>query len=334
MGITAKELAEKLGISAAAVSMALNGKPGVSDETRRRIMEAAEQFGYDFTHVNRKKYKDGSIYFVIYKKSGVIVNDMPFFSQLQEGIVRGCQQSGYRHKVFYSYAGDIERRGINELKAPDCAGMIILATEMTAEDCAMLESLNTSVVLVDNYFDTLPCDAVLMNNVQGSYLATRYLIRKYRAQPGYLRSNLRINNFVERADGFYRAIREHGMSSSRSVVHALPPTVMGAYQDMEEILQRGDPLARCYFADNDLIAAGAAMALQDAGKSIPGDVALVGFDDMPVSTNTKPALTTVRVPIGSIGELAAHQLVRRIENPGLPTVRAQISVELIERESS
>lgn len=197
------------------------------------------------------------------------------------------------------------------------------------EDCPVLESLGTPLVLVDNYFDTLPCDAVLMNNVQGGYLAPRYLIRKYRVQPGYLRSNLRINNFVECADGFYRVIREHGMSSSRSVVHALPPTVMGAYQDMEEIIQRGDPLARCYFADNDLIAVGTAMALQDTRKSIPGDVALVGFDNMTVSANIKPSLTNVRVPIGSIGELVAHRLIQRIENPSMPNYKAEVTTQLV-----
>ena len=70
MSITAKELAKKLNLSAAAVSMALNGKPGVSTETRKLVREAAEQYGYDFTRISEKHQTTGSIYFVIYKKHG------------------------------------------------------------------------------------------------------------------------------------------------------------------------------------------------------------------------------------------------------------------------
>lgn len=76
------------------------------------------------------------------------------------------------------------------------------------------------------------------------------------------------------------------------------------------------------------------MALQDAGRTIPGDVALVGFDDMPVSTNIKPALTTVQVPIGNIGELAAHRLIQRIENPSMPDCKAEVATQLVVRQSA
>lgn len=332
MPITAKKLAQQMGLSEAAVSMALNGKDGVGPETRRRVLEEARRLGYDFARLERKRKQAGFLAFIICQKSGVIVQDMPFFSHLSDGIADGCQESSYRLRVLYVR---LQELGWNlaDLQRSGCAGAMILATELGEEDCGVLTDVQFPIVLVDNCFDGLPHDAVLMNNAQGSFLAARHLIQTYHTQPGYLRSGLRINNFRSRADGFYRAIRENGLSSSRSIVHVLSPTIPGAYQDMEDILRRGDPLSRCYFADNDLIAAGAAMALMDAGKSVPGDVALVGFDDMPVSTSMKPALTTVRVPIRGIGQLAAHRLVWRIQHPDAPSCRLEAATQLVVRQS-
>lgn len=254
------------------------------------------------------------------------------FSHLANGVADGCQESGYRHRVLYTRAKDLGWN-LKDLKRSGCAGAMVLATELGKEDCGVLAGAGFPIVLVDNCFDGLPYDAVLMNNAQGSFLAARHLIQTYHTQPGYLRSGLRINNFISRADGFYRAIRENGLSSSRCIVHVLSPTVPGACQDMEDILRRGDPLARCYFADNDLIAAGAAMALQNTGMSVPEDVALVGFDDMPVSTSMKPTLTTVRVPIHGIGQLAAHRLVWRIRHPDAPNCRLEAATQLVVRQS-
>ena len=101
--------------------------------------------------------------------------------------------------------------------------------------------------------------------------------------------------FEERADGFYKAIRKNGMSTSRSIVHQLTPSIDGAYSDMKELLKNNVELSTCYFADNDLIAAGALRALTEAGYRIPHDISIIGFDDMPLCTYTIPALTTIHV---------------------------------------
>ena len=104
----------------------------------------------------------------------------------------------------------------------------------------------------------------------GAFLASDYLIRRMKEQPGYLRSSYAINNFDERADGFYKAIRHHGYSASKSIVHRLSPSIDGAYADMMEILNRSEAIAPCYFADNDMIALGAMKAFMDKGFSVLG----------------------------------------------------------------
>ena len=86
MGITAKELAEKLNLSAAAVSMALHNKPGVSTQTRQLVYDTALKYGFDFSRISEKKQVDGSIYLIIYQKHGTVVADTPFFSKVIEGV--------------------------------------------------------------------------------------------------------------------------------------------------------------------------------------------------------------------------------------------------------
>ena len=134
-----------------------------------------------------------------------------------------------------------------------------------------------------------------------------------------------------REAGFKKSIRAHGMSFSQSIIHELSPSINGAYSDMKEILKWNEPLARCYFADNDLIAAGAIKAFKEAGKRIPEDIAVVGFDNIPMSQVMD--LSTINVPKEYMGRLAAKRLFDRIRNPRLPTVKIAVETTLIDRYS-
>lgn len=334
MSITAKELAKKLNLSAAAVSMALNGKPGVSTETRRLVREAAEQYGYDFTRISEKHQTTGSIHFVIYKKHGAVVDDTPFFSQLSEGVADTCKKEGYKLIISYIYGNDSDfEEQLKNIQYSDCIGIILLGTEMTPEDVKHFQKLPLPLVLLDTYFETVTCNYVLINNVQGAYLAASHLIQKTKKQPGYLRSSYPIGNFAERNSGFFKAVRAYGMSSSKSIVHMLTPSIDGAYADMKEILESKEELAPCYFADNDLIAVGAMKALKEYGYSIPKDVAIVGFDNVPLSRLIEPSLSTINVPKQYMGEMAVKRLITLITEKGAQPIKIEISTQLIERKS-
>ena len=267
MSITAKELAAILGLSESAISLALNNKPGVSVQTRKRVLAAAEEHGYDFTKRSlRTDHAPAcSIYFIIYRKNGAVVADTPFFSELSEGIDLACKRLQYFLNIQYVYEDDKIEEMLQMLSRINVKGLIVLGTEMKQEDIRPFMKCGIPFVLLDNYFEELDIESVLINNRKGAFSATDYLIRKRKKQPGYLHSSYSINNFEERADGFYKAIRRHGMSSSRSVVHLLTPSVEGAYGDMTELIRQREPLADCYFADNDLIAAGAIRAFRESG---------------------------------------------------------------------
>lgn len=334
MSITAKELAQKLNLSTAAVSMALNNKPGVSTKTRKLVIKTAEQYGYDFTRIAEKHQTTGSIYFVIYKKHGAVVDDTPFFSQVSEGIADTCKKEGYKLIISYIYGNDTDfEEQLKNIQYSDCIGIILLGTEMTAEDVKHFQRLPLPLVLLDTYFETVTCDYVLINNVQGAYLAASHLIHKTKKQPGYLRSSYPIGNFAERNSGFFKAVRSYGMSSSKSIVHMLTPSIDGAYADMKEILENKEELAPCYFADNDLIAVGAMKALKEYGYKIPEDIAIVGFDNIPLSKLIEPPLSTINVPKQYMGEMAVKRLLTLLNEKGTQPVKVEISTQLIERES-
>lgn len=351
MGITAKELAKKLNLSAAAVSMALNNKPGVSTQTRKMILKEAQKNGYDFSRIQAKeevKSEQGTIYFVVYRKHGALVPDSPvyvhkehgtpvaepaFFSQLSEGISLSCKEQNYRLNISYLYEDDDAGEQLKEWTKSKISGILLLGTEMDKHDLAPFISCGIPFVLLDNYFEDLQVNSIIMNNVQGAYSATNHLIRKKHSQPGYLRSSYRNTGFEERADGFYKSIRKNGMSTSRSLVHDLSPSVDGANGDMREILSQGEIPAKCYFADNDLIAAGAMRAFLEFGYRIPEDIAIIGFDDMPLCTYVSPALTTVHVPKQYMGGIAVKRLVEIIKNPGNSPVKIEVATSVIKRKS-
>ncbi len=337
MAITAKELAKLLNLSEASISMALNKKPGVSTKTRKMVMEAAKQYGYDFTRINEDNAAipstNGTIYFIIYRKHGAVVSDTPFFSQLSEGIDLGCKRAKYYLNVYYLYEGDDIDSHLNQIMNQGCKGIVLLGTEMQEEDFRPFSKFSVPLVLLDNYFETITMDSVLINNVQGSYQATNYLIAKCKAQPGYLHSSYIINNFSERADGFYKAVRANGMPTSKSIVHLLSPSVEGAYADMLALLDQGEETARCYFADNDLIAAGAIRAFRERGYKVPEDMAVIGFDNMPVCTYIEPGLTSINVPKQYMGEMAVQRLVSIIGSKEYTPVKIEILTNLVKRKS-
>lgn len=334
MAITAKALAALLGISESAVSLALNNKPGVSRETRKRVIDTAKEHGYDFSKKNYSdSQKKGTVCFAVYKKSGAVVDDTPFFAAVTDGVSTACRRKSYDCVIRYFYEDDDLDDQIYSLGRARFSGIIVLATEMEEATLRRFDRLETPLVFLDAYFEKPQYNFVLINNVQGAFTAAQYLIRKRRAQPGYLRSAYSISNFEQRADGFYKAIRAAGMSTAKSPVLRLTPSQEGAYEDMKGLLAAGEKPASCYFADNDLIAIGAMKALKEAGFRIPEDVAVVGFDDLPACEYISPALTTVLVPKTFLGGTATERVIRLIEEKDQQPLKIEVFTQLIKRKS-
>ena len=334
MAVTAKQIAEQLNLSPAAVSMALNGRPGVSAGTRRRVLETARALGYDVGRHAAAGKRAGEIAFLFYEPYDTHgIFDSSFFEVLTAAVEGVLKKTAYRLVIHHLNDPDMIPARLRELENAGCDGVILLGTEMQEAEFAAFAGLKLPLVLLDVALDTTHTDCIVINNNDGACMAVELLIRQCHSQPGYLRSAYFIRNFDERADGFYRALRSNGLSAGASQVHLLSPSADGAYRDMLALLENGVIPARCYFADNDMIAIGAMRALKEKGYRIPRDVAVIGFDNIAFCSFVDPPLTTVNVPNHYMGRLAAERLLARIQEPGLLPVKIAVGTSLIERET-
>lgn len=344
MGITARDIAKELGVSPSAVSLAMNGKPGVSEETREKILSHATKMGYSF---QRKDVSVAArnIRYVIFLENGATVKETSFYSIVERGIESKAKEYGYNVFVSYFYASGDWTEQINAAYK-DVSGIVILATEMESQhfEKAYAHGFNNKsvpIVFVDNATSKMNVDCVVCDSLRGAYTAVNYLFDKGHPDVGYLRSKNRIDNFSERQNGVLKARKERGISPEKQLqVVDIGVSSELAYEDMCDWLEKGGKPMSAYFADNDIIAAACIRALKAKGYRMPEDVSIVGFDDMPICTMVDPTITTIRIMKSQLGITAMEILRQRMEdkdlslkNPKSGVYRTIISTPLIERES-
>lgn len=344
MEITAKDIAERLGVSASAVSLAMNGKPGISAETRNKILAEAVRMGYSLPKKSAVATSQ-NIRYVIFLEEGATVKETSFYSIILQGIEAKAKELGYNVLVSYFNSSGDWAEQISAI-CSDAAGLIILATEVEDRHIEKanaygLDKMNIPIVLVDNATSMVDVDCVVTDNLWGAYKAVNYLFDKGHRDVGYLRSKSRIDNFDERQAGVLRARTE------RLTVNQPPMQVINvgissqqAYEDMCAWLDAGGKPISAFFADNDIIAAACIRALKSKGYRVPEDISIVGFDDMPLATMIDPTLTTIRVMKEQMGMTAVDILHQRILsgndallNHRIGVYRTIISTYLVERDS-
>ena len=327
---TVKDIAAAAGVSPGTVSNALNGRKGVSAQVRETVLRIAHQSGYlkDVPPPVSKVVR-----FVLFKRHGHVVSETPFFASLIEGIERECRRNDLELRLTHLNLEEPDHGELLEaLRSEPAAGLLVLATEMREGDPKLFEGLEMPMVLLDNRFHDNPCDAVLIDNVGAAWKAVRLLISLGHQRIGHLSGSFEIGNFKERGRGCREALSESGLFLKKQDVFALDPSVEGAYREMKKELEDrwsdldGWNLPTAFFADNDIIAAGAMRAMQERGIRIPEDVSIVGFDDMPFCEVTTPRLTTVRVYKQEMGALAVRRLVDKQE---VRLQRTEANVRLI-----
>lgn len=332
MGVTAKQIADQLGISQAAVSLALNGRPGVSTKTRTRVLQTAKALGYDFSRPKAMRSDiEKTVALITFNRN--MIFGTPFFSKMTSGIASALREQNVRLSMVQISSADNLSQRVQELDAEGYSGYIVLATEMDSEDLAPLVILQAPMVLLDT---SVPAglDCIQINNHAGMKLAVSYLTRKYSVIPGYLHSQSTLSNFKERSDGYFMAVRDQGGDPSQMITHELPTIVDQAKHDMLSIIDSGKRLARCYVADFDDIAIGAMEAFMERGYRVPEDVSFVGFDNTIGASYVRPGLTTINVPSEYMGKMAASRLIQIMGEQEHHPIRLEIGVSLITRDSA
>ncbi len=321
-------ISEMTGFSPATVSNALNNKRNVSRETMEKVKRTAREIGYYLdTRISQ-------IRLVVYTINGAVVNDSPFFSSLFAGIEEECRIRDLDMAMYRlaKDAPDYEER-LEELLTDSSSALLLLATEMDETEAARFQAAVSPVIMLDNWYESLPFSAVLIDNTDATSKAVLHLIEKGHRQIGYLCSNFEIKNFYYRRQGYLRTVLENGLEYNPDFTFALTPSMEGSFTDMNAILQKSPKLPTAFFADNDMIALGAMRAFQQNGYRIPEDISIVGFDDLPFCVISNPPLTTIKVYNFQMGRECVRRLIELIENEDRYQTKTQITSGFVERES-
>lgn len=333
MAVSAKDIARELGLSPAAVSLALRGRPGVSESTRTLVLKKATELGY-VREVRHASSKEGMIQLVIYKRHGKVFSDTPFFEQLIEGVAEQATGLGYHLSISYFYGSQNHQEQMRSLRSLKSDGIILLATEMHSTDVKLFSEMDVPLVVLDNFFPMEDYDLVGIDNRYGVMRAVRYLIECGHTRIGYLHSNVEIRNFLRRQDGYNAGCRLLPEALARDAIRRVVRvgvTPEAAAADMRAYLETDPILPTAFFADNDSIAAGCCRAMQEAGLRIPWDVSIIGFDDSSLSQMLNPPLTTMGVHKERMGALAVARLHERMQNNIPEIVRLLVRPRIVVR---
>jgi LacI family transcriptional regulator len=342
-GITAKELAMKLGLSPAAVSLALNGRPGVSAQTRERVLEAAMQLGYSKSEATQHFHTGKTICFIRYGAEVVNVAEHTSFSSfILQGVEARASELGYNTQVRYLSAGDVHNRQIMSF-VRQAAGVIFLGTDLTEHQLPAMEQFlsqfdSCPVVIVDSLLMADRVDCVGNDGFGGARLAIRHLIDRGCRRIGYVKSKQRIPNMRDRERGLIAALQEAGLPAAVQI--PVDISAEGALADFESWLEQEQPMPDGLFVDNDILATSVLRALKRHNYRIPEDVSVIGFDDIPMCEMLEPPLSTVRLAKAELGTVAMDHLQHRIVNgqvphrtPGLHLMTTVMSTRLVARSS-
>ncbi len=332
-GPTLREVAKQAGVSLGTASNVLNNKANVSAEIRNRVLSAVNALGYK--HPVRTDTMSSAPFAVI----GVISKrepDLPinpFYSHVMAGIDRECQ----RHNLSLMYANvDVDNLNRPNALPPmllerQVDGIIMIGTFVEDTIHRVGKSVNMPVVLVDGYAPGSIYDSIVSDNLMGAFHAVKYLIDEGHTHIGLVGAVLDAYPSIrERRKGYIKALRS--ASIAEEFIEDSPLTRAGGYNATVALLQRA-PSITAIFACNDEVAIGAMTAAREMGRAIPDDLSLIGFDDIDLTQEITPALTTVHVDKVLMGVLAVRYLRDRAENPGRPAMTTTLGTTLIIRES-
>lgn len=333
--MTIKDLAKLTNTSPATVSLALNGKAGVSGTTRERIIKAAEENGY--TLPKRTAALPSSIIRLVAvskpNTSGIHNFRTTFFAEIINYIQTRCSELNY--SMIYSMVphSDFLQSILNlETIQPSC-GIIVLGTYLESSEVPLLQQLPVPFVLLDRNCTIHNLNSVSINNFSGAYLAVEKLISCGHTRIGYISSSPNVYNLEERRSGFLSALRTHDLSLAPQDIIPTNSYSSDGVQRLKAALSDRSDIPTAFFCENDYTALSLVSALIQLGYSVPGDVSVIGFDDVPECSLTTPPLSTVHVDRQALATAAVDRLHLLMTSPNITSQSILVNVSIRMRAS-
>jgi DNA-binding LacI/PurR family transcriptional regulator len=338
---TMRDIAKAAGVSVNAVSLALNDRKGVSEETRIRIMETAQRLGYldrklRYTRTFGQHHLCVLIQDIYDKKH----KNMDFYNEILYFVIREAKNHWYDTLVHYFNEQD--------MSIPDCitkrqvAGIIVLG-KTSAPKVELLRTTGIHMVIVDHNPRLANINCIVSDNVSGGYMAAEYLIRKGFTKIGYIGDFSYSKSVKERYYGFLEALVQEGLVRFEetgeyvrkySLIGEIEPYVMNIDIDaIKRMLPRKAHLPQAYFCDNDAAAVIVMEALERKKVRIPEDISIIGFDNCDIADNCVPKLTTINVNRELMGQKAVRRLIQLMDNENSEAEHTVLGVKIVERDS-
>jgi LacI family transcriptional regulator len=313
----------------------LNNVPGVSISaaTRQRVLDAAKELNYS-PNVAGKKLVSGKSYtigLVLCQSPEQIFTDA-FLPQVILGVEQAAMQQGFH--VLLKPVDPNDSGGYARLIAENHVDGIFLSGPRQDDRALMdLHRQRVPIMLMGQLPDTgIPF--VDVDATAGAELAVAHLIERGHQCIGMItNAPLDYTSAQQRRDGFLKALRKAELPSSQTLIKEGNYTPASGFEAMKALLQL-DPRPTAVFVASDVVAMGAILAIKEAGLHIPKDLAIVGFDDIPLAEFYDPPLTTIHLPAFGLGWAGGERLIRIIQGEGLNDASLLLESKLITRQSS
>ena len=330
------DIARQSGVSVSTVSLALNNKPGVSQETRLRVLEVAQDFDYPIGKSGVTSGKDNAlatIAMVVKTDPDIPPMANPFYSKVIMGIEDSCRKGGI-NLLFASLPVDENNHPLEvpQLLYNDMVdGLLLLGVCLDETFSTASAKRKLPIVLVDGYSTSQDYDSVITDNFRAAYQAVTHLIDSGHRHIGLVGSDTGCYpSLKDRRNGYLRALKETGISPVYIANFNINKSK--GYQETINLL-KDNPQITALFCVNDDVGSAAVRAAQYLGKRIPEDISIIGFDDTYLAANTHPTLTTMHVDTTAMGRAAVQLLSLRLGSPESARMTLTIHPTLVMRES-
>ena len=346
--VTVRDVARQAAVSPGTVSRVFNNHSSVTPETRERVLKVASEIGYlgPYGQSATSRSNNGTL-----KELGFFLYDLlhdtdkapvidPFWSHLLWGVENEAAKNGI--KVTPRAIGYLSQTPQALLSAVNNMGLggIILVGAPEDEIIIRVKAIGLPVVLLDNYSEDIALDAVLCDNFEGAKKALHLLISYGHKRIAFIGGPLlddglltnKCYSIQQRAEGYRKALQEAHIPFDPDLFETSNLQIEQGFAACNRLIARNLGIT-AIFCSTDLLATGAMKALHQAGLNIPGDISIVGFDDIDMSGHLTPALTTIRSDKHGMGGWAVKTLIERVNNPEAVPITHLLRVELVQRQS-
>lgn len=328
---TISDVANEANVSKSTVSRVINNVPNVDADLRERVLEVINRLDYQPSRAARILKKD------LQDVIGFLVPSIT--NTIFGAVLQGAEDYAYKHQmgiIAYSTADDLQRQQmyLDALQAEQLAGLVIVPAPGTdPQILSSMQSQLTPIVLLDRKLQGVQADHIGSDNLQGSYSAINHLIDNGYTRIAIIAGAQNVSTGVERLNGYRLALTEAKIDINPEWIIIADFDERKSYIALKTLMEQ-DNSPDAIFVANDAMTIGALYAIKDLGIRVPDDLAIIGFDELPLAELLSPSLTTIEQTSDVIGQEAMRLLFDRIQQPNRSIRSVQISTKFNIRQST